>query len=288
MQRHWKRMMVELTATLRYGCLMTSFICMLLVAIAASSPTSARGAAPGPAGEDEERQRLVQELEAEASRAERELRKVAAANATVEGFKLSETPEYKAWTKLKSNIAELRLGAAAKGPVIYEVYDPALATGLAVASWLVPAGLGALVIAADSDSDDLVTLGIVIIGVGAVIGPSAGHLYSGDLLRGLGFSGIRLAIYGLGGGAILGAAQGGDAGATIAIGGVAAVAGLTLSIWDLVDAGPSADRANVALAKERASKVSLTATPMLLTARGTGRTSNLRESVLGFGAAGRF
>lgn len=103
--------------------------------------------------------------------------------------------------------------------------------------------------------------GYMMIGLGTIIGPSIGHFYAGDVMWGLGGTGLRLLAIGSSAGLI---AAGGAAAsdrdsreggiALMALGAAAGSVGLGLVIWDLVDAPEAARRANREHAKNERKK----------------------------------
>ncbi len=119
----------------------------------------------------------------------------------------------------------------------------ALTLSLAGSIGLIGAGM-----AMDNSSSLESSGGMALIALGAIVGPSAGHLYTGQTSRALWFSLGRAAALSGGflGAMVVGGGHGDETGETGAI--VLAIAGgvtwLGLSLWDIVDAPRSAQRFN--------------------------------------------
>jgi len=175
--------------------------------------------------------------------------------------------------------------------------SPALATGLAVATPLMLIGGGLL--AWQASDDEIVfeatdALGIGLVSVGALLGPSAGHAYTGDWGRaglftlgraacgGLALAGGYLtaqeAVVEMMGGGEDDDREGSSVGSVILATG--ALGWLGLSVWEAIDSYGSAERVN---ARQAAAGPRLTLNPLLLSSRD--RTGESRTT-WGLGLAG--
>lgn len=115
---------------------------------------------------------------------------------------------------------------------------------------------------AEDEEIGMQAAGFALAGAGLVVGPSAGHLYSGDLLWGLGGMGLRLLALGGGAGFLAGgilALEEDDENAggvvMLALAAVGGASGIGLAIVDLFDAPEAARRKNRELQKKRPSTI---------------------------------
>jgi hypothetical protein len=171
----------------------------------------------------------------------------------------------------------------------------------ALGGWWVPMGVGGALIgvAASAKVDrafmPLMISGGILMGGGAIFGPSAGHFYAGDWKKGLLFSGLRLGVGGLAAGFItwgifwMFADTDGDPNADerqnhgriiLALGSVAAAAAVVLQIWEVAVTPRSVYRINRKKREQR--RYSVLPTPFLARDPSTGR------SYVGLGAVGTF
>ncbi|MBW2454496.1 MAG: hypothetical protein JRI68_08295 [Deltaproteobacteria bacterium] len=130
--------------------------------------------------------------------------------------------------------------------------SPAAAGWLAVLSTLVPVGIGfTMTTLVERNESEGMMAGLVVVGTGAVVGPSMGHFYAGEVGHGLATAGIRLVAFGnafgLGflGVATMQSSQDRALGwMMLGLAGASGAGGLGLMIYDLVDAPSAARRAN--------------------------------------------
>jgi hypothetical protein len=171
----------------------------------------------------------------------------------------------------------------------------------ALGGWFVPVTVGGALIgvAARAKVDGafmpLMISGGILMGGGAIVGPSAGHFYAGDWKKGLLFSGLRLGLGGLAAGFITWGVfwmfadsdddpnyeeRQGQGRIILAIGSVAAAAAVMLQIWEVAVTPRSVYRINRRKREQR--KFSVLPTPFLARDPSTGK------SYVGLGAAGTF
>ncbi len=132
--------------------------------------------------------------------------------------------------------------------------SPAAAGWIAAMSTLVPVGIGftmTSLVEENRDEDGALVAGLALVGLGAVVGPSAGHFYAGEAGRGLATTGLRLLAFGnTAGFGVFGAATMFNSRDTavgwmlLALAGVSGAGGFGLMVYDLVDAPSAARRAN--------------------------------------------
>jgi hypothetical protein len=137
--------------------------------------------------------------------------------------------------------AAIDLGVA-KAP---DAKSPGVALGLSLGGYLVPTAVGLTMLFAGR-TDELRMAGMVVGALGASLGPSLGHFYTGNVGRGvltsLGRGGLITGSVFM---CIAGAFSYGDkAGGLIAGGAVLAAGAFALTLWDLIDAPFAARRAN--------------------------------------------
>jgi hypothetical protein len=107
------------------------------------------------------------------------------------------------------------------------------------------------------NSEPALAAGLASIGLGAVVGPSVGHIYAGEGLHAFALIGGRLLAFGASAalvtaGVFMAADDQQAPGAVVAAFGAASgCVGLGLMIWDLVDAPSAAERDNESTALPR-------------------------------------
>jgi len=150
--------------------------------------------------------------------------------------------------------------------------SPAIAGWASNLSTFLPMAGGFLIMGASPErqNGDYIATGITMVSLAAVLGPSIGHFYAGEIGHGFGFAGLRLLCFGSSVGlSMLGVfAAFGDSDATaaaplLALAGVSGSVGLGLMLYDLIDAADAARRSNrEEAAARRYAMPEITVTPM--------------------------